>query len=269
MAETCLDKAEPSGSATVSDAIETTAAGSTRGLFGALGFILLMLGLEGMTGAAEIQFGVGIFLVCLGALCFYMAFFWETAKKVLSAEAQTALTRFSQSRVTWAVIMLLLFLTMIFSRFFEEHRWPFSYPANPSIYTENSNLRALAYRRLNEKRHLAASCWLSCGPKAANGALLDCKFSLVLSRGGPAGSSAWRVWTALQPMLELAHWVNIPTSVRTPEFPFEGISVLSGDNKDASNCAAFLGKALGEAFPQSHITKLHQFLKNVKINVWS
>ena len=38
----------------MSEAIEKTAAGATRGFFAALGFILLMLGLEGMTGAAGI-----------------------------------------------------------------------------------------------------------------------------------------------------------------------------------------------------------------------
>jgi hypothetical protein len=77
----------------MSDAIEKTAAGATRGFFGSLGFILLMLGLKGMTGAAGIQFGVGLFLALIGGLCFYAAFFWETAKKVLSAEAQQAIGR--------------------------------------------------------------------------------------------------------------------------------------------------------------------------------
>jgi hypothetical protein len=56
----------------MSEAVEKTAAGATKSLFGALGFILLMLGLEGMTGAAGIQFGLGFFLAILGgALLLY------------------------------------------------------------------------------------------------------------------------------------------------------------------------------------------------------
>lgn len=99
----------------MSEAIEKTAAGATRGFFAALGFILLMLGLEGMTGAAGIQFGVGLFLTLLGALCFYAAFFWETAKKILSEPAQQALGRFAQSRVTWFGMIFLVLETLILS----------------------------------------------------------------------------------------------------------------------------------------------------------
>ena len=49
----------------MSDAIEKTAAGATRSLLGALGFILLLLGLEMMTEKAGIQFGLGLFLSLL------------------------------------------------------------------------------------------------------------------------------------------------------------------------------------------------------------
>jgi len=121
----------------MSDAIEKTAAGATRGFFGSLGFILLMLGLEGMTGAAGIQFGVGLFLALIGGLCFYAAFFWETAKKVLSAEAQQAVGHLAQSRVTWFGMIFLGLETLILSRFIEERHWPFSYPADPQVGVEN------------------------------------------------------------------------------------------------------------------------------------
>jgi hypothetical protein len=240
----------------VSDVIEKTAAGSTRGLFGALGFILLMLGLEGMTGAAGIQFGVGIFLALLGALCFYVAFFWETAKKALSAEAQKAIGSFAQSRVTWAAVMFLVFQALILSRFFEERRWPFSYAADPAIYKENTELKGIARDYQQDAMQWRFAFNLRYGTKGDNGGLVDCKYSSVLSRGvlSPASPRAWSVWLMLGPMLEMAHWVNVPTSVKQSDLPFQGISVLSGDNKDASNCATSLGKALGEMFPKSHIS---------------
>jgi hypothetical protein len=68
----------------MSEAIEKTAAGATRSFFGTLGFILLMVGVEGMTGVAGIPVGAGLFLALLGALCVYAAFFWETAKSIIS-----------------------------------------------------------------------------------------------------------------------------------------------------------------------------------------
>jgi hypothetical protein len=49
----------------MSDAIEKTAAGATRGLFGILAFILLMVGIEGMTGAVQLPPGLGFWLILL------------------------------------------------------------------------------------------------------------------------------------------------------------------------------------------------------------
>jgi hypothetical protein len=105
-----------------------------------MAFILLMLGLEGVTGVAGIQLGLGIFLIIIGSLCFYAAVFWENAKKALSADAQDAIGRFAQSRITWVAVFFLAFQTIIFSKFVEQHRWPFSYPTDPAIYAEKSKL---------------------------------------------------------------------------------------------------------------------------------
>jgi hypothetical protein len=124
----------------MSDAIEKTAAGATRGLFGILAFILLMVGIEGMTGAVQLPPGLGFWLILLGGICVYAAFFWETAKKVLSVEAQQAIGRFSQSRITWFGMLFLVLQTLILSPFVEQHRWPFSYPTDPAIYAEKSTL---------------------------------------------------------------------------------------------------------------------------------
>ena len=75
----------------MSEAVDKTAAGATRGLLGSYSFILTMLGLEMWTGQHGIQLGLGLFLLILGALSAYAAFFWETAKKVLSTQAQIAI----------------------------------------------------------------------------------------------------------------------------------------------------------------------------------
>lgn len=56
-------------------------------------------------------------------------------------------------------------------------------------------------------------------------------------------------------MLELAHWENYPgPNLSRPETPFQGVTIISGDNKDTVNCATALGKAMGEAFPRSHVS---------------
>jgi hypothetical protein len=56
-------------------------------------------------------------------------------------------------------------------------------------------------------------------------------------------------------MLELAHWESFANTGQRPEFPFKGITILSGDNRDAANCGAALGKAMGDAFPQIQISR--------------
>lgn len=120
----------------MSDAIDKTAAGATRGFFGSLAFILLMVGVEGMTGAAELPPGLGPVLIVVGGACAYAAFFWESAKKVLSAAAQAAIGSFAQSRITWFGMLFLVLSAIILSPFIEKHRWPFSYPADPAVIAE-------------------------------------------------------------------------------------------------------------------------------------
>jgi hypothetical protein len=79
----------------MSDAIESTGAGATRVLFGTIAFICLMVGIEGVTGAEKISVGASALLIALGAICAYAAFFWGTAKKILSKEAQDGIAHFS------------------------------------------------------------------------------------------------------------------------------------------------------------------------------
>jgi hypothetical protein len=110
----------------MSDSVEKTAAGATRGLLGSYSFILVMLGLEMWTSEHATQFGLGLFLLIIGGLLAYAAFFWETAKKVLSIEAQTALGSFAQGRATWAFVIFIILQGFIVAPFVEKQRWPFS-----------------------------------------------------------------------------------------------------------------------------------------------
>jgi hypothetical protein len=81
---------------------------------------------------------------------------------------------------------------------------------------------------------------------------LVCKFTLVLS----SGQNAINNWSILAPMLELARWEhypNIPNQSHV-ETPFQGIAIITGGNKDAASCGAYLGKLVGEAFPNFRIS---------------
>jgi hypothetical protein len=90
------------------DSLQDTAPKATKALFGALGFILLMVGLEMLTDKEGIRVGLGMLLCLLGALSFYAAVFWESAKRILSLEAQQALGNFAQNRNTWLGFSLVI-----------------------------------------------------------------------------------------------------------------------------------------------------------------
>jgi hypothetical protein len=110
----------------VSDAIDKTAAGATRGLFGALGFILLMLGLEGMTiYKAEIGLGFGAVLAILGVLCFFAAALWGTLRKYITPEGERIIGNAAKNRWLWAGLVFIFLEVLIFSPFIEQHRIPF------------------------------------------------------------------------------------------------------------------------------------------------
>jgi hypothetical protein len=106
----------------MSDDLKDDYPGATKGVFASVGVMLLLVGGDMM------------------AVFFYAAAFWRTARKVLSSEAQFSIARFAASYITWAFILFLLLQTLILSRFVEQHRWPFSYPVDPTIYAENSSL---------------------------------------------------------------------------------------------------------------------------------
>jgi hypothetical protein len=121
----------------------------------------------------------------------------------------------------------------------------------PPQQAENTELKTLAQSNAQDAAKWRFAYYLRYAPRAENNALLTCKFMLVLS----PGNAAWNLWVILQPMLELAHWESYPgPNLSRPETPFQGVTIISGENKDASACGAALGKSMGEAFPQVHVS---------------
>jgi hypothetical protein len=230
----------------MSDAVEKTAAGATRGFFGALGFILLMLGLEGMTGAAEIRFGLGLFLTLLGALCCYAAFFWESAKRVLSLEAQATIGRFAQSRITWLAMIFLVIEALILSRFVEERRWPFSYPTDPTIFSENAKLKndLSSANSAFTLEKVSADKW---------------RFSSILRLGMACGyqmqitSKAAHTAGFWQELLQHGGWNEKAGAIALAPAPgsiASGITIrINGNAGISTQCAGVLQRALTDIYP--------------------
>ncbi len=125
----------------MSDDLKDDFPGATKGLFASVGLMLLFVGGDMMADKEGLRLGLGLFLVLLGCGFFYASFFWQTAKTVLSDEAQIAVTNFAKSRNTWLAVIFLLFQTLVLSRFVEQHRWPFSYPIDDSVINENTELK--------------------------------------------------------------------------------------------------------------------------------
>ena len=213
----------------MSDAVEKTAAGATRGFLGSLSFILLMLGLEMLTDKSGIQLGLGFFLIIFGAICAYAAFFWESAKKILSMEAQVAIGRFSQSRMTWFGMLFLILQTIILSRFVEEHRWPFSFPADPGVIVENSQLKndlnarngAMAVEKSSADKWRFASLLRSESLRWGNSSA--CKYQFLLS---PKASGTQPFW---QELFDASGWTTIAPPYVTSEIYSRELRFVSAE----------------------------------------
>ncbi len=185
----------------MSDAIETTAAGATRVLFGTVAFICLMVGIEGMTGVEKISVGLSALLIGAGAICAYAAFFWEKAKKVLSNDAQDAIAKFSQSGATKATLLLVVLISIFFSPFIEQHRWPSSYPTDASIIKERDDAiseRTELANKLAEANPLASNwrfvstLWLG---SRTNAGPPECKFQIIYS--SRSANAVLQIWLPL------------------------------------------------------------------------
>jgi len=239
----------------MADTAEKTGGGATRVLFGTLGFILIMDGTEHMN-SASFWSTVDWKLVAVGALCIYAAFFWERAKKHLSAETQGAIAHFAQHGATKAVLLLCVLLTITLSPFVEQHRWPFSYPADPQVEKDNNDLKdhirqdALDLDSAIQRKNAALAREKELADKW--------RFATVLRRGIPCGyqmrmtskaSSTGGFWTEL---LQYGGWnaraggvALAPAPGSTPS----GITIRIKGGAVSTQCAGDLQKALTDIYP--------------------
>jgi hypothetical protein len=165
-----------------------------------------MVGVEGMTGAS-LQIGIGIVLIIAGIACAYAAFFWESAKNILSDNAQKALGTFAQHRVIRFGMLALALETLILSRFIEQHRWPFSYPADPSVLADNAQLHSQIdnvtsafgkEKELADKWRFASELWRN---SQTNAGPPECKYQIQYTpRFANVVPTFWR------DMLQSAGW---------------------------------------------------------------
>jgi hypothetical protein len=227
----------------VSDPVETTAAGATRSFLGIIAFILLMVGIEGITGAVELPPGLAFWLILTGGLCAYAAFFWETAKKVLSVEAQQAIGRFSQSQVTWFGMIFLVLATIIMSPFIEQRRWPFSYPVDPAIAAENNALKNQLNNKnadITKEKELADKWRFSAALRQSE---LNCQYELEWSRRASNTAAFWRELFIATGWTGSSKQMPLPLVVGK-----DGITIRSKDNPASTQCAEIIQRELTEFY---------------------
>ncbi len=239
------------------DTLERTAGGATKGLFAALGFILLMVGVELMVDKTASQIGLATLLVILGACCFFLAYAWETAKKILTPETQRAIEGFAKHHNTWRGILGLILLTVILCPFIEQHRWPFSYPADPQLSAENIRLKDQIRQDASD---LATAIGKKTSAVATEKELADkWRFSSVLRRGGTCGyqmrmtskaSSTGGFWSEL---LQYGGWNERAGGVALAPAPgsvSSGITIrVKGETGVSTQCAGDLQRALSDIYP--------------------
>ena len=156
--------------------------------------------------------------------------------------------------------LLCVLFTIIFSPFVEQHRWPFSFPADPEIYQRLADTTKDRQDLSNELSLASAdaSRWkfsynLRYGATAQNGGLLECPYVYEFSKNH---STAWNNFSELQPMLELSHWHglnSIPHSA-IAELP-SGFNILIGVHSgDIFSCATTLSRELGTHFSNRKVS---------------
>jgi hypothetical protein len=247
-------------SESMSDVAGKTAAGAVRGLFAALGFIFVVLGLglEATTDRPDGQLALGLILFLLGALFFCVVVFWDRVAQNLGVRAQFTIADFARSRNTWLGLCLIILLTLIFSPFIEQHRWPFSFPTDPAVYEQlgqaTNAINALEAKAINATQD--AEKWrfsfnLRKETKSQDGSLLECPFGAVIAGGNVASG----LWDDLAPMLDLAHWHFLGSSVVQADIKLNaGFTILIGaDSGSPLTCATALTREFATIFSSQAI----------------
>lgn len=102
---------------------------ATKSLFGALAFILLLLGAEMIAEKGGPRWGTGIPLLVAGGICTYAAVFWKAVRKRLPTAATVEINAIATSPRWWLGTLLTGLWALIFMPIIAEPRlpsWPFS-----------------------------------------------------------------------------------------------------------------------------------------------
>ena len=199
------------------------------------------------TGA---QLWSGLFVAILGLVFFYLWFAWESAKNVLTLEAQGAIDDFTKDRRTWQGLFFLTILTIIMSPFVEQHRWPFSYPSDPKIEQENDNLRNQLNSKnaeINQEKEYADKWRFS----RAMLAQPSCKYQLYMNS---SASNTWKFWVEL---FRAAEWEGGPPHAQPDDALPKGITLrVAGPDTVGFKCATLLQETLGHYYTNPSATVL-------------
>jgi hypothetical protein len=223
----------------MADPVEKTPAGATRAFFGSLGFILLTVGVEAVTGAISLPLIVGVFLLIFAVPCIYAAVFWEGAKRWMSTEAQERLAKFAQHPATRFGMLFLVLETLILSPFIEQRRWPFSYPADPTVYAEKSRLEGALTQAIGaagREKELADKWRFATTIKQLG---RECRYQVRFSDRAFGAIDSWNQ------LFQMGGWIGEATRLSGAMQP--GIILrISNEN---SPCAAALQRALADIYP--------------------
>jgi hypothetical protein len=223
--------------------------GATKGLLASIGLMLLFVGGDMIAEKEGLRIGIGAFILLLGAACFLSSWFskWVVAH-VLKDDAQRALNNFSRSRIVWGGVVVLLFQILIFSRFVEERRWPFSYPADPAVLEENTKLKEQASSlndQLNEANEMTKKYRFMHEIRYSLGET-QCRFAINATSKGLAGPF---VQLLLHQLWDAAWHGGIDQPLSGEAIP-RGITIRTIDDSGPGHlCAASLQTALTDVYP--------------------
>jgi len=182
---------------------------------------------------------------------------------VLSNDAQDAIAKFSQSGATKATLLLVVLISIFFSPFIEQHRWPFSYPTDASIIKERDDAiseRTELANKLAEANPLASNwrfvstLWLG---SRTNAGPAECKFQIIYS--SRSANAVLQIWL---PLLRSSGWSADSYAQSDNTLP-PGITIRSSTNATALDrggsqpapsfqCASALQKAISDFYIYPH-----------------
>jgi|SRR5271166_3789961 len=224
----------------MSDGLERTIGGATRALFAALGFILLTVAVGMMTDKTGAQLPFGIFLFILGILCFFLWYIWDSAKNILTAEAQKSIDDFARNANTWRAMFVLILGTIILSPFIEQRRWLFSYPTDPAVATENNNLKTVINDKnaaITREKELADKWRFSSGLRQSG---LNCQYQLEWSTKANTVAAVWR---------ELFVATGWPGGSKPSTSPTQySVTIRAKDDPASTQCAEVIQRELSDFY---------------------